>query len=324
MGKILKLLKHNLIVTLFCLISLGNILLLQEAEAQPLPGPVVSAQWLSEHLKNVVILDVRRVKKESTTPSKDNFIPGAVLVDFANVTRVLELNGKQLKSMVLDRKSFANLMSQAGVKNSDIIIITSPSKHLFELTAVTRLYWTIKYFAHKSVAILNGGNALWHSENRPLQTLASSVNKTTYRAIKTDQDIIANIEDVTTAQEQNRQILDVRGLEYYEGEKLNKAFVAAKGKGHIPGALSLPVQSLSRQKKSAIWFQSKDEIVEMADMMDIDLHSPTILYCDSGNYASLEWFILHELLGNNKTQLFDGSMHQWSIFNKPVKQGEEP
>ncbi|MBF0444704.1 MAG: sulfurtransferase [Magnetococcales bacterium] len=320
----MKFLKPIFITTLFCLIALGNFFILPDAEAYTLPGPMVSTQWLSQNLNNVVLLDVRRVEKDTPTPNKDSFIPGAVLVDFAKVTRVINLDGKQLKAMALDRKSFANLMSQTGVKNSDIIIITSPGRHLFELTAVTRLYWTIKYFSHNAVAILIGGNALWHSENRPLQNREKSVKKTTYQTKKANSEILANLKDVTTALQQKRQILDVRGLEYYEGEKVNKAFVSAKNRGHIPGALSLPIQSLSRQKRSAIWFQTMDEIVEIADMMDIDLNSPTILYCDSGNYASLEWFILHELLGNKKAQLYDGSMHQWSIFDKPIKQGEEP
>ncbi|MBF0194112.1 MAG: sulfurtransferase [Magnetococcales bacterium] len=319
----MKTLKPIFIVTLLCLLSFGNIFYTKNIYAQTLPGSIVSSKWLSQNKKNVVILDVRRIKEEPPK-TKKSFIPGAILVDFAKATKTINIEGKQLKSMALDKKSFAKLMSQSGVTNSDNVVITSPGKHLLELTYVTRLYWSFKYFGHKSVAILNGGNALWHSEKRPLQNPESTIKTTTYHINNINNNILADIKNVTTAQKQNQQILDVRGLEYYEGIKVNKAFVAAKYKGHIAGALNLPIQSLSKQKQSAIWFQHLDEIVEMADMMDIDLNSPTVLYCDSGNYASLEWFIIYELLGNKKAKLFDGSMHQWSIFNKPVKQGEEP
>ncbi|MBF0380816.1 MAG: sulfurtransferase [Magnetococcales bacterium] len=320
----MKIFKYIWIVFLFILLSFSSSIYLLNADTPSLPGPVVSTKWLSLNRQNVVILDVRRVNDKNAELDKNSFISGALLVPFANVTREITVAGKKLKSMVLDKKSFAGLMSKAGVSNSDVIIITSPSKHLFELTAVTRLYWTAKYFGHDKVAILNGGNALWHSENRPMQNRGSSVKTTNYKSKIINSDILASIEDITKAQTQDIQILDVRGLEYYEGEKVNKAFVKAKYSGHIANALSLPIQSLTRQKRSAIWFQTVDEILDMADMMDIDLNNPTILYCDSGNYASLEWFIIHELIGNKKARLFDGSMHQWSIFNRPVNRGQEP
>ena len=44
----------------------------------------------------------------------------------------------------------------------------------------------------------------------------------------------------------------------------------------------------------------------------MDLGAPTIAYCNTGVTASLGWFALHELLGNQETRLYDGSMHAWS------------
>ena len=38
----------------------------------------------------------------------------------------------------------------------------------------------------------------------------------------------------------------------------------------------------------------------------------TINYCNTGVLASLGWFVLHELEGNQQAQLYDGSMHAWS------------
>lgn len=64
---------------------------------------------------------------------------------------------------------------------------------------------------------------------------------------------------------------------------------------------------------SAILFRTVDSIREDADMVDINVDQPFILYCDVGNYGALAWFVLHELIGNTKVSLFDGSMHQWSM-----------
>ena len=37
-----------------------------------------------------------------------------------------------------------------------------------------------------------------------------------------------------------------------------------------------------------------------------------ITFCNTGHWASLGWFASHELLGNDKVRLYDGSMVEWS------------
>jgi thiosulfate/3-mercaptopyruvate sulfurtransferase len=39
---------------------------------------------------------------------------------------------------------------------------------------------------------------------------------------------------------------------------------------------------------------------------------PTIAYCWSGAQSSLNWYVMHELLGNKNARLYDGSMQEWS------------
>jgi|GEM_PF-3162347 len=36
--------------------------------------------------------------------------------------------------------------------------------------------------------------------------------------------------------------------------------------------------------------------------------------------ASGGWFIQHELLGNKNVKLYDGSMHEWTLEKRPVKE----
>ena len=227
--------------------------------------------------------------------------------------------------MTLSRPLFEQLMSHSGVSNGDTVIITGFGKHLVELIPVTRLYWTLKYYGHKKVAILDGGTARWQSEKRVLEKSSKRPRSTAYHVTQVNSDILVTMDDLSGDHSgMESQLLDARGLEYYEGEAVNKTFVSSSGRGHIPGALSLPVAPLVRERESGVQFQDLDESVEMAEMMDIELNNPSIIYCDTGNYASLEWFLVHELLGNKKARLFDGSMHQWSRFDKPVKRGADP
>jgi len=37
-----------------------------------------------------------------------------------------------------------------------------------------------------------------------------------------------------------------------------------------------------------------------------------INFCNTGHWASLGWFASHELLGNKKARMYDGSMLEWS------------
>ncbi len=72
-------------------------------------------------------------------------------------------------------------------------------------------------------------------------------------------------------------------------------------------------------------FRNAETIREEADMLDVNVDQPSIIYCDVGNYGSLAWFVLHELLGNHSVRLFDGSMYQWTLDSKRgVKIGDEP
>jgi hypothetical protein len=51
---------------------------------------------------------------------------------------------------------------------------------------------------------------------------------------------------------------------------------------------------------------------KVAALKGVALDAPTIAYCNTGVTASLAWYTLHELLGNEQTRLYDGSMHAWS------------
>jgi thiosulfate/3-mercaptopyruvate sulfurtransferase len=46
---------------------------------------------------------------------------------------------------------------------------------------------------------------------------------------------------------------------------------------------------------------------------------PAVTYCNTGHWASTDWFELHEFLGRTNAKLFAGSMVEWtSNVNRPV------
>ncbi len=57
------------------------------------------------------------------------------------------------------------------------------------------------------------------------------------------------------------------------------------------------------------------------DTLKIDNDLPTVEFCHTCHGSSLSWFVLHEILGNKKAILYDGSTREWaSRKDLPVDQ----
>ena len=44
-----------------------------------------------------------------------------------------------------------------------------------------------------------------------------------------------------------------------------------------------------------------------------------IAYCNTGHWASLDWFVLSELLGNQNARMYDGSLLEWTAADLPME-----
>jgi hypothetical protein len=110
------------------------------------------------------------------------------------------------------------------------------------------------------------------------------------------------------------QLVDCRTEDFFLGLTTQRQFVAPEHKGHLAGAKSLPFVLLSDNSGPARFFAPED-MRQVAALKGVALDAPTIAYCNTGVTASLDWFALHELLGNRQTRLYDGSMHAWSKVN---------
>ena len=102
-------------------------------------------------------------------------------------------------------------------------------------------------------------------------------------------------------------LFDARGLDSYIGLRTKKGFVTKSG--HIPGA-QLATSAIFLAKKGPKKFESSEKISAALSTLHAD--GEAIAYCNSGQYSSALWFMMHELAGNEKARLYDGSMHAWT------------
>lgn len=178
----------------------------------------------------------------------------------------------------------------------------------------------IKYFGHDQVALLNGDMAKWTAEKKESSFIPTSAGTSSaYRIKAVRGELLAKTADVMAAvDKRGAQLADGRTADFYLGQK--KDYVYAKG--HIPGAKIFANTQLQDPKTKA--FKSTAELNALLAKSGIDGSKPVITYCDSGHLSTGLWFVAHELMGNKKAALYDGSMHEWTKDAKrPVTTAQE-
>ena len=306
-------------------------LLIANAHAVSLPGPLVDTDWLAKNSNNVLILDVRKdVKsfaakpvwktdkktKKKTLVKVAGHIPGASLVNYDKLRAKVSIGGKTVQKMLPGKSVFEKFMQSVGVNKNSTIVIVSKGNNDGDMTMATRLYWQLKYYGHDDMAILNGGMGQWIIDGRKVSSKASRVKKGNWQATAERNEILATSEDVAAAvKAKSAQLMDTRPLSLYMGTWRKKSYVY--GDGHIPGAKSFPNELLTKPSTPAK-FIATDKLKSMITSMGMDASKKTITYCNSGHLATGSWFVMSELLGNKQTKMYDGSMHQWTLEKRPT------
>jgi thiosulfate/3-mercaptopyruvate sulfurtransferase len=293
------------------------------AFALDLPGPLVETGWLSDHQGEVVVLDVREESESylGQSPASDakpdlkklsGHIPGAIAVPWKQVVAKSEERGVALKAMLPTSDAFAGLMQASGVSNGSTIVIAGLGRNAKDQAHAARLYFTLKYFGHDKVALLDGGTAQWAMEGRPLAYETETTETGDFQVLEVREHLLVGTPEVEAAAASGgQQLVDCRTEDFFLGLTAKRDFVAEEHKGHLAGAKSLPFVMLGDNTGPARFYALED-MRKVAELKDIALDVPTIVYCNTGVTASLGWYALHELLGNPQTRLYDGSMHAWS------------
>ncbi len=260
--------------------------------------PLVTSSWLAENLDNnsLFLLDIR---------SKDYFnyvhIPSSVHNDYANWRQP---HSKTLKKMLPSKANLELLLSQSGIKNSDHIIIISTGETASDLAAASRVYWTLDQIGHKEKSILSGGLIAWAQNRLPLTQAKAKSPKASKYIIKSILPQLVSNDILKTLNK--TQIIDARSVAEFKG------LIASpdERKGTIKTSMSLPYDWFTANQSGQ--FQSLDNINSIISSIDYDNSKETVVFCHTGHRAALSWFVLHELLGNKKATLYDGSTRDWA------------
>lgn len=290
------------------------------ALAAPAVTPLVSTEWLANHLKDegLVILDPR----SATTVSGDELyakghVPGALSAPYPGIWRSKQDGVVGMLPPVGDLEAG---LSALGVSNETAVVIVPNGVSASEFGAAARIYWTLKYLGHDAVAILDGGLTAWNNEGRPLEIGESTPTPATFRA-NIRKELLASTADVEQAMQSSRMLVDARPAAQFSGAKKHPQ---ATRFGHIPGALNVDQSQFYDAKQNRL--KSRDEIAGLlpASLRD-DKGSDVISLCNTGHWAATNWFVLTQVLGRENVTLYDASMVGWSQNAAlPMEASEEP
>lgn len=300
------------------------------AWAGVLPGPVVNTQWLSTHLDQVQVLDLRasaqsftadpemeEVKGKKVVEEVGGHIAGSRLMEFKTIRVEREINGNKVKYMVPERAVFEKMVQDAGIDASKPIVIVPVGTSLADVNDGMRLYWQFKLYGEDQVAMLDGGMAAWLQEGKPYvkDPLAAKAGSWKSPADRTAQLFADSTEVAAISHRQSAQLIDGRDLPQYHGLS-KRDYVYAYG--HIENAKSLSPDTTFKKDGSAIKLLPANTYAGVLKAQGIDPAAPAVVYCNSGAQSSLPWFILSEVLGNQRAKQFDGSLHQWTLEKRPL------
>lgn len=236
---------------------------------------------------NVVVIDARGSMLEESALMYDK----ATVVDWTDISLLGEFGGEDLGKL-LSKDNYQEIFNILGIKeNTEVLVygFTMPNQGFGD---EARVVYTFNYAGFDNIKIIDGGfdkveqlelNKNYNPENDRINvsSVVREEAQDNKRAIFTDELLsLVNSADV--------QIIDTRLEAEYNGRVIygeNKA-------GHIPGAISIPFNSLVDEDG---FIKSREALEEYFVSKGLDKNKLQITYCTTGVRASYVAVILEEL-----------------------------
>lgn len=264
-------------------------------------APFVSAAWLSDHLADVVIAEVRMdpVADAAQQAYEVAHLPGAVLV---NVEHDLSAPAGPVvgRHPLPSPEDFAHLLERLGIDATTPVVAYDSNNGAL----ASRFAWMLRA-AGNPAAVLSGGRPAWTG---PTETGAVRARPPAAIPVRPwPAHLLADADEVRAAVAAGIPVIDSRAPERFRGEVEPLDDVA----GHIPGAVNLP---FTDHYGDAGQVRPEVEIAGRFAELGIDRldgDEPAIVYCGSGVTACVN-LLAAEYAGLGAGRLYVGSWSGWS------------
>jgi thiosulfate/3-mercaptopyruvate sulfurtransferase len=280
------------------------------AEADPSgPLPLVDVDWLRAHHADDDVLAVE-VGADAAAYFQGH-VPGAVALAWLDDLHERERRG------VLSQRSLECLLGRKGITTDTHLVLYGEQDNVFAAYA----FWLLRYYRHVKVSLLDGGRRAWVDAGGLLVQDVPERPAACYRSPGPDPHLRATrellLERYVPAQ-LGSAVVDCRRPQEFTGHGvsgLDLPVLRHRLSGHVPGARNLPHSELfdattGRFETAEVL---RDRVAGLAATDDI------VVYCNVGERSSLNWFVLHELLGYPHVRVYDGGWAEYgSLTEAPV------
>ena len=265
-------------------------------------GPLVSTQWLAEHLGEArlkVIDGSWRMPGQGS--AHDDYgrrhIPGAVFFDIDAVSDP----ESPLPHMLPPQAVFERAAGALGVSDKDRVVVYDDQG----LFSAARVWWTFRAMGHADVAVLNGGLPKWLAEERPTTADSPAIASAVYEAAPV-QALRRTAGEVRAAlSDKSASVVDARPAARFSGAAPEPR--AGLRSGRMPGAVNVPFSSLIDGGGA---LHAPAAVRAVFETAGADLSLPVITTCGSGVTAAVLSLAL-EAAGHYNHGLYDGSWAEW-------------
>ncbi|HEV7741970.1 MAG TPA: rhodanese-like domain-containing protein [Pseudolysinimonas sp.] len=266
-----------------------------------LPGPLVSTQWLADHLgaESLVVLDAS-VAGYTRPDGRHGYlsghelylleghIPGAVFADV--IDELSDPDGAHPFTRP-GAARFAAAAGELGIDNDTTVVVYDSAVGQW----AARVWWLFRAFGYDRVAVLDGGLTSWRAEDRTL-----------------DLGHVAPTPREFVAVERPQLWADKQFVEGVLSGEHEAALVCAAPpqdfqRRHIPGSSSAPAARLvDRELRTYL------DPAGLAGVLAPALGSPRIITYCGGGIAAASAALALTLLGEESVAVYDGSLNEWA------------
>lgn len=250
---------------------------------------LVDAEYLLKNRTNdkVIVIDARGSMLEEGSLMYDK----AVVVDWTDISLLGEFGGEELGKL-LSKENYQQIFKKLSISHDSEVLVYGFTMPEYGFGDEARVLYTFKYAGLNNVKFIDGGfkqveklgfnkNYELSSDRIDVSDVVRSEATNNIKAIFTDE-LLSKIGD------EDVQIIDTRLEVEYNGRVIygeNKA-------GHIPGAISLPFNTLV---DSNGFLKSREELEKYVANKGLDKNKLQITYCTTGVRASYVAVVLEEL-----------------------------
>ena len=250
---------------------------------------LVDAEYLLNNRtnNNVVVIDARGGMLEEGSLMYDK----ATVVDWTDISLLGEFGGEDLGKL-LSKENYQQIFSKLGITDESEVLVygfTMPEQGFGD---EARVLYTFSYVGFDNVKFIDGGykqvEKLGFNKNYEPSTDRIDVSDVVRSEVTQNDKAIYTDELLSKIGNTDVQIIDTRLEVEYNGRVIygeNKA-------GHIPGAISLPFNSLV---DSNGFLKSREVLEKYVTDKGLDKNKLQVTYCTTGVRASYVAVILEEL-----------------------------